>query len=782
MIVPPIGPLDAKIAIVGEAPGAEEEIEGVPFVGSSGRLLNQMLAGAGIIRSQCFICNVVDVRPPANNFGVFYRDKERQDPSDSLIKAREILHSRLQRLKPNVVICLGDEALRAVTGKRSISKWRGSVISSPCGKVVPTYHPAYVMRLYSTRAVAELDLKKALRESFFPEIKIKERKIIVNPNFTDVIDWLRRPHKRLSVDIETTELITRCIGFACSSQEAICIPLMSNKYSPNQTSISLFGEGYGSPQVNSHWTLEEEFAILGEIKRVLEDPSIGKFLQNFPFDATILAREFGIQILGLEMDTMVAHHCLFSELPKGLDFLASLYTDIPYYSDYDASTDLETWVYNGKDCLATFEVAEKLEKELEEARLLNFYKLHCEPTMLALARCGNRGAPIDLKCRDELKTFFQSKLEKIEKTLKELTGEDFNPNSRIQMANYLHVKMGLPKQQNRKTGKETLNEEALERLASRFPNQTPFIEACLEYRGTVKIISTYLESTVNAKSRMETSYNATGTVNGRISSSRTLWGTGGNLQQVAKNEIRKMYCAPEGYTWIRIDLSQAEARVVAWRAKITTLINRFVRDPSFDIHRYVGSLIYKKAEIDVSYLERDSAKVGVHGGNYKLGPETASKRFKVPYQQVKDFLMKYRQIFPELPQWWREIEELVTSTRSLRSVLGRRRVFLDRIDEELFRSAIAFEPQSTVGDIINHAFMILELWMSEKIQLTLQVHDEIDFICKTEDVDESLAIVRRVVEVPLKFEGVDAPLIIPMEASIGKNWHELEDYDERVKK
>jgi len=108
--VPPFGPPDANIAIVGEAPGGDEEREGLPFVGSSGRLLNSMLNAVGIDRRACYILNVMDIRPPRNDFSTFYSDgKTKRDPSERLIKGRGLLRERLSKANPNVIIALGNE-------------------------------------------------------------------------------------------------------------------------------------------------------------------------------------------------------------------------------------------------------------------------------------------------------------------------------------------------------------------------------------------------------------------------------------------------------------------------------------------------------------------------------------------------------------------------------------------------------------------------------------------------------------------------------------------------
>src|SRR4051812_4072876 len=130
MLVGPEGPLDARIVIIGEAPGVEEERTGRPFIGGSGQILSQVLAKAGIDRSQCYITNIMQIRPPQNDFGYFYEDKKRNNPSRLLVDGITRLEGELSRLRPNVIVPLGTEPLRAVTGLRSIEKWRGSILSS----------------------------------------------------------------------------------------------------------------------------------------------------------------------------------------------------------------------------------------------------------------------------------------------------------------------------------------------------------------------------------------------------------------------------------------------------------------------------------------------------------------------------------------------------------------------------------------------------------------------------------------------------------------------------
>ena len=120
--VPGNGPKGAKLALVGEAPGADEVAEGLPFVGGAGRMLDALLKQAGIKRGACFIDNVLRCRPPGNVY-----------PTGNIRKQAEAhcrVHDQIgHSVHPNVVVALGDKALTRFTGRRGITKWRGSIMS-----------------------------------------------------------------------------------------------------------------------------------------------------------------------------------------------------------------------------------------------------------------------------------------------------------------------------------------------------------------------------------------------------------------------------------------------------------------------------------------------------------------------------------------------------------------------------------------------------------------------------------------------------------------------------
>lgn len=754
--VSPTGPLDANIAIVGEAPGAEEATKGEPFVGASGRLLTDMLARAGIDRRECYITNVIKYRPPRNDFSTFY---EKGKPTQELEEAQQKTREELERVGPTVTIPVGNEALRAIVNKKGIMKWRGSILQTYLGKVIPTLHPAYVLRNYSSRIYVEKDLKRALEQSKFPEVRRRAREFIIDPSFSQVIDFLTdviKNKKTVTFDVETVDTNLRCLGFADSPYHALCIPYKRNINVPGTSS----------------WSDEELTEINDYVREVLENPEIPKVAQNFPFDWRVILDELGIKTKGLEMDTMVAAHCCYSELPKSLDFLTSIYTEIGYYADYDSGSDNSTWTYNCWDVVATYEVYLALKEELQTLKVGEFYKGFAEPVMISLAEASHRGVYVDTKLKEDMVEQYEKDLVDIKERLSWAAGFELNPNSPPQMKKFLYKTLGLEEKRSRKTGSVTTGEDALLKLMAKHPEHAETLQLCLDYREKVKFLGTFLKTKVGRNSRMRTSFNATGTKTGRISSSKTVFGEGGNLQNIPNGPIRRMFTAPPGKILIKADLSQAEARATAWFAGIQKLIERF-QDPSFDIHTFNASLIWRMPEEEVDKETRSKAKRVVHGVNYGLSARTSSQITGEPYAETRMAFRNYLKSMPELSMWWKDLESKVKRTRKLRTPHGRLRVFLGRIEPSTFRSAYSFLPQSTVGDIINWAFHRLTERLPAGAHPVLQVHDEIVVECWRSQEDEVMRIMKEEMEMEIPVEGVAVPLKIPTEFKIGENWWDM---------
>lgn len=768
---PPEGPIPARIAIVGEAPGADEITFGRPFIGGSGQLLNSLLSEAGINRGECYVTNVMKIRPSNNDFGVFYNDKQKREPSQLLLTAWDDLRKELARANPTTIIALGNEALRALTGRTGIFHWRGSILKYPNGKVIPTLHPAHILRQYTDRTLALFDLRRAERESYDRELRLPSHTFLTRPTLADVQSFLSDPSDRMAFDIETSGPHVRSLSISFSPERGLCIPFM---YSPPSHIIEAGQIQAFSPTQNSYWCPEEEEAVLGLLDEVFSNPRIQKAAHNFPFDACLLERAFGLRVAGFYMDTMVAHHAIYCELPKDLGTCCSLYTRVPCYWDIDMSDDHQCWLYNCYDSAVTLEVSRALDTELEQHSLTDFYHGHLHRALVTLTKMEKRGVLINETDKEKNHQEALRRMEDVRRSVEtaySLPG--FNPKSPKQMQELLYGKLHLPPQYNHKTKQITTDKNALDNLASRFPQYEEILESLKEHNSLATLVSGFLSVPLPEDKRFRTHYNLAGTVTGRLASSDPIVDIGSNLQNIKRGPFRRMFIAPPGWSLIKADLSQAEFRIVVWCARILRIIEKYATDPNYDIHRFTASLIFGTEPEKITKDQRTLAKNGVYGANYAMRDKTAAATYKMPLNMARLILSRYIENFPEIPIWWKEVQGRVNATRTLVSPFGRKRIFLDRIGDDLYRQAYSHTAQCMVADLINTALYELEARLDPgEARLLLQVHDEIVTEARNDCVERVARIVKQEMERPITIHNDLPPLTIPVEIGFGPNWYD----------
>lgn len=330
-----------KIALVGEAWGAEEEAAfratGIPtpFIGPAGQELDRMLAEVGINRSECYVTNVFNLRPPSNDIATLCcraKDPGRAPDLPALstgnyLRSEHSAHlnrlaGELGREKPNLAVALGNTACWALLGSNGISKLRGATALSslvPGLKVLPTYHPSAVLRQWSLRPVTIVDLEKAKCEAEYSEIRRQRRVLWLDPTLLDLANFWSAHISHadeIVYDIETKIIdgarqMTN-MGFAPSRSVAINIPF----FDPRKPG-------------NSYWpTQEQELWALAWIRRVftLATSGVQFCAQNGLYDMSWLWGRYGIPCPTAH-DTMLLHHAIQPESPKALDFLGSVYAD-----------------------------------------------------------------------------------------------------------------------------------------------------------------------------------------------------------------------------------------------------------------------------------------------------------------------------------------------------------------------------------------------------------------------------------------------------------------------
>lgn len=773
-VVEPWGDSKAKICIVGEAPGEQEDAQGVPFVGQSGKLLDAMLADAGWQRKDCYITNVVNRRPKDNNFDQLYVDgAKRKEPTDVLKSSYERLKGEIDRSECSVVVACGAEALRALTGQSLIGKYRGSVLPStlcPGKKVIGIYHPAAIMRQFSWRPIAVMDLGRAVREAGYPDIRIVQRDLQVTLSFAELVGELERvrgSHEstRISFDIETAQRQVQSIAFATERYRAFVVPF--------------FWKG------ESVWTAAEELRLWELVKRILEDDH-RKIAQNADYDVMFLKKTMGINVANVWMDTMLAHHCIYPEFPKGLDFLCTMYTDYPYYKDGINSTDkYDFWRYNALDACITYEVAMELEKELREYKVDKVYFDFIQKMATPLQEIGDRGILIDEARRKEISDELKEKIEADQKALNELAGYELNVNSPKQMVKFLFTdlpNMLQTKSRKKKGTKEyvetpTTDASTIDKLNRKAPH--PSYDLILSIREHQKLLSTYIDISIDVDGRVRTSYKIAGTKSGRLSSSETIFGIGLNIQNVPAGPAREIYIPDAGHVFIQGDLSQAEARVVAYVAGEERLIEVF--EGGGDIHKRNASIIFQKEVGEVTPQERQLAKKIVHASNYGMG----ARRFKeVCWEELnleldentaKRYQRMYFNQFPKIELWHRNVQAQLYKNRTLTTPYGRKRTFWGFLGEDMFKEAYSYVPQSTVSDHLNCSLLDLYEYLRSNNagHIVMQVHDSLMVQCPIGREQEMMERMRYFMDRPVVIGGKECR--IPVDFKIGPSWNALKE-------
>ena len=348
-----------RLVLLGEAPGADEEIAGIPFVGSAGKMLSEVMAQAGLDRRQWHILNTFVKRPPDNDLAKVTKHLGVEDLSQAWtlnktqwkkeygcvpyfdpppLKKRYLrpdhhwqiheLRERLRILQPDLIVAMGATALWALTGHDAITQYRGNFFTSIYGRAIATLHPASVLYQYSNLPLLWADLVKVkqwLDGTLADPIK---RRLWVNPTFDEiaiVYNYFKtHPHLLLGVDIETCPAIDQITTISFSTEaEGICIP---------------FWDRHGTMEKHNYWPSPAvEVQAWRWVEKFCQLPN-PKVMQNGLYDSQyMLDAPIQLRLKNWADDTAIMQHAYQPELPKALGVLASLYLNEPSWKQMRAS-------------------------------------------------------------------------------------------------------------------------------------------------------------------------------------------------------------------------------------------------------------------------------------------------------------------------------------------------------------------------------------------------------------------------------------------------------------
>jgi uracil-DNA glycosylase family 4 len=772
------GDVLGPVCFVGEAPGANEEAEGKPFVGASGKELQRMAEEAGIDLGTSWFTNAYKVRPPSNQV---WRVSE-LGIDNSLFQ--NALYEEIEQYKPTIIIACGATALKFLCpgttskkdGEVKITQWTGSLLRSDRfgwdHYVVPMPHPAYILREWSDRPVAVFCLARAAEELAYYRSHGKlqplpERKILAEPSADDVLTFLHdadNSPRPVAGDIETFRRNQNDTGFPYTMGLAV-----DSKYA---VSFSLWD--YPLPKLTRIWRSLDKILsthkLIGQNWVTFDLPH----LENIGFSPSPF----------LVDDTLVRHHTLWPEFPHKLQFQTFQYTREPYYKDEGKFWNPKhgkkgLMVYNAKDCLVDYEIWERQEEELDERGLRQFYNDHAMRLTAHLHRVSQHGYMTDAAKLDALRKHIQQELGKACVEVSKIIGKPTVPNS--EMAKKLEKTLGkkvfnigspaqlktelkllgmeLPKNHD---GNETANEESLNKLFAK--NGHPVLKQTITIRELNKIKGTYVEARLK-DGVLYTQYVSTGTLSGRRASRETVFGYGTNLQNIPiRSELGRKYreciVARPGKIFVMCDQVQAEDWVVQGLIADISGDRRGLDEllRGVDRHRRLACFIFSLP--DNKYddkgwkdsAERFIGKKTRHAGNYDMEAQRfsevmANEGHHVSKQHCEYMLGKFHEYDPGIKGvFHRYVVDQLSSSRTLVTPFGRERIFFGlrpfNDNKKIFKEAYSYIPQSAVGDNTGKAIIYVEEKAPEIFgyhilqgdthdSLNTEVNDDNDTILKT---------------------------------------------------
>jgi DNA polymerase-1 len=530
---------------------------------------------------------------------------------------------------------------------------------------------------------------------------------------------------------------------------------------------------------------------LDKLRPVFEDARVAKYAHNAKYDLTVLARH-GIDVKGMAFDTMVAEWLIDpASRNLGLKNLAWARLNVEMTPitfligkgkdqiTIDRVPIEQVTQYAGADVDMTYRLVGLLKSELEEKKLWPLFNEVEMPLIPVLVEMEMKGVALDVPFLQNMSGLLQKRLATLEKEIQDQVGYPFNVNSTQQLSDALFVKLGLPTKGVKKTasGHYSTAADVLEKLK----DQHPIIGLILEQRELSKLKSTYVDALpqlVNPHTgRVHTSYNQTGTVTGRISSSDP------NLQNIpirteVGRQVRRAFVAEEGSVLLAADYSQVELRIMAHISQDPTLLEAFHRGE--DIHTSTAAAVMGVPAEAVTPEMRRLAKSVNFGLSYGQGSRGLAQQTGLSYEEADRFIKTYFAKYPKVKEYIERTKRQVNEQGYVETLLGRRRYFpelqRDQVRSHIIaaahRMAINAPIQGTAADILKIAMLRLHQALHERnleSRMILQVHDELVLEVPEDEIDTVTPLVKEIMEDAFQ---LDAPLRV--DVKVGANWLEME--------
>ena len=533
----------------------------------------------------------------------------------------------------------------------------------------------------------------------------------------------------------------------------------------------------------------EEF--ISYFKTIFENENIQKYSYRLN-ETYVLLMQNRIYLKGIKFDTEIAAYLLNPSNGKyKLDELANQYLsiDIPEYleavgakqqketqmtlfSQDEANVDFEKY-QNAIYMYTIAKLAEIMNKKLEEINSLKLFENIEMPLIKVLAEMQYEGIYVD---KQELVSFgvkLKEDIEVIKQEIYKLAGEEFNINSTLQLGNILFEKLKLPVYKKTKKGYST-DVDILEKLKP----EHPIIEKILEYRGFMKLNSTYVDGLIvyinECTHKIHSYFHQTITATGRISSTEP------NLQNIPTRteqgkQIKKAFKAQKGHIFIDADYSQIELRILAHISNDTNMREAFLNEE--DIHKQVASKVFNVPLEEVTKEQRTAAKAVNFGIVYGISGFGLAEQLGISRKKAEQYIEQYLEKYKGVKEFMDRIVEKAKEQGYVETLFHRRRYIPELSSNNYMvrqfgaRAAMNTPIQGTAADIMKIAMIEVNKKLEEEklnAKLILQIHDELLIECEIEEKEEVKKILKESMENAVK-------LSIPLEVEVSEadNWYDV---------
>jgi DNA polymerase-1 len=549
------------------------------------------------------------------------------------------------------------------------------------------------------------------------------------------------------------------------------------------------GEGgglFGSEKIAGQIKVEDAIALL---KPLLENPGVLKIGQNLKYDLQVL-RRYGTDIRPID-DTMLLSYAIESgENGHGMDEMSVKHLGHKPISFKEVAGSGKSLIsfaqvpldrataYAAEDADVTLRLWKLLKPRLLKKRKVTVYEMLERPLIPVLEAMEHEGILVDRAVLAKLSNEFANGQGKIEAQIHELAGERFNIGSPKQLGDILFGKMGLPGGRKTATGAWSTDSDALEDLAAQ---GIELARRVVDWRQLAKLRSTYTDALPNfinlTTGRVHTSYAMAATSTGRLSSSDP------NLQNIPVRteegrRIRTAFIAPPGTKLISADYSQIELRVLAHVADIPQLKKAFA--DGLDIHAMTASEMFGVPIAGMDSAVRRRAKAINFGIIYGISAFGLANQLSISREEAGDYIKTYFTRFPGIKTYMDETKKFARDKGYVETIFGRRchfaRINSPNASERAFmeRAAINAPIQGAAADIIRRAMIRMQEALDAaklSAKMLLQVHDELIFETRDEEIEATMKVVKHVMEkAPEPAVKLTVPLQVDARAAM--NWDE----------